>query len=127
MKTQSKNRFVFKKKLFELCIPGKNENLLFTMKNNIQLYWSQCLSFIKDNIAEEPFKTWFAPIVPVSFQDKVLTIAVPSNFFYEFLEEHYLDLMKAALKQVFGGDVSLMYDIMVDKLSVKEYENPFKG
>ena len=83
MKTQSKNRFVFKKKLFELCIPGKNENLLFTMKNNIQLYWSQYLSFIKDNIAEEPFKTWFAPIVPVSFQDKVLTIAVPSNFFYE--------------------------------------------
>lgn len=105
----------FKKNFSNFAFPVKNENLLFIMENNIQLYWSQCLSFIRDNIAEEPFKTWFAPIVPISYHDRVLTIAVPSNFFYEFLEEHYLDLMKAALKQVFGDDVSLMYEIMVDK------------
>lgn len=86
-----------------------------TENRDIQLYWSRCLAFIKDNLLEEPFKTWFAPIVPISYKNKVLTIAVPSNFFYEFLEEHYLDLMKAALKQVFGEGVELMYEITVDK------------
>ncbi|MDO4215459.1 MAG: chromosomal replication initiator protein DnaA [Bacteroidales bacterium] len=87
------------------------------MELEVQLYWKRCLDFIQDNIEAEPFKIWFLPIVPISFDkgNKVLTIAVPTNFFYEFLEEHYLDIMHAAIKHVFGEGVVLMYDITVDK------------
>lgn len=84
------------------------------MENSVKTYWEQCLDFIHDNLQEEPFITWFKPIVPVSYIDNVLTISVPSNFFYEFLEEHYVGLLQAALKHVFGEGVELMYDIMVD-------------
>lgn len=93
-----------------------------TANESIKTYWERCLDFIQDNLAEEPFKTWFAPITPVSYQDKVLTIAVPSNFFYEFLEEHYLELIKSALKSVFGDEVELMYKIMVDSENQIELE-----
>ena len=48
--------------------------------------WEKCLSFIKDNIAEDAFNTWFVPIRPGKLNNNVLTIQVPSKFFYEWLE-----------------------------------------
>ena len=59
--------------------------------------WENCLVFIKDNIQPQAFKTWFDPIKPVRLTDKSLSIEVPSKFFYEWLEEHYITLLKVAL------------------------------
>jgi chromosomal replication initiator protein len=43
--------------------------------------WDNCLSFIKDNIAPQAYKTWFAPIKPVKLTDTALSIQVPSRVF----------------------------------------------
>jgi chromosomal replication initiator protein len=56
--------------------------------------WNNCLQVIKENIGDQSFKTWFQPIKPISLRDGVLTIQVPSQFFYEWLEEHYVQLLK---------------------------------
>lgn len=85
------------------------------MEIDVQLYWEHCLAFIQDNIEAEPFKIWFTPIVPVSYKSDVLTIAVPTNFFYEFLEEHFADIIHASIVHVFGEDKTLMYEVTVDK------------
>ena len=53
--------------------------------------WNNCLAFIKDNIQPQAFNTWFEPIVPVKLSEDVLSIQVPSKFFYEWLEEHYVE------------------------------------
>ncbi len=76
--------------------------------------WSSCLEIIKKSIENQPFKTWFAPIKPIMVKDSVLTIQVPNKFFYEWLEEHYVDVMKRAIKQVLGASGSLEYQIMVE-------------
>ena len=60
--------------------------------------WRKCLEIIKDNTSEQAYATWFAPIVPIGFANNVLTIQVPSQFFYEWLEEHYLDLLKKTIR-----------------------------
>jgi chromosomal replication initiator protein len=44
----------------------------------------------------------------------VLTIQVPSQFFYEWLEEHYVTLLKRALKQELGAGSRLEYNIIVE-------------
>jgi len=75
--------------------------------NNIQL-------LIQDNIPAQSFKTWFEPIKPVKIDNKVLTIQVPSQFFYEWLEEHYVSLLKKALKQELGAGARLEYNIIVE-------------
>ena len=62
--------------------------------------WKKCLEVIKDNTSEQAYATWFRPIVPIAFANNVLTIQVPSQFFYEWLEEHYLDLLKKTIKRV---------------------------
>jgi chromosomal replication initiator protein len=76
--------------------------------------WGSCLAIIKDIVEWQHFKTWFEPIKPVAIKEKVLTIQVPSQFFYEYLEEHYVSLLAKTLKRELGKEARLEYRIMVD-------------
>ncbi len=76
--------------------------------------WENCLGFIKDNIQPQAFKTWFEPIKPVKLSDNALSIQVPSKFFYEWLEEHYVKLLKVALTKELGETAKLVYIIRME-------------
>ena len=76
--------------------------------------WNNCLSFIKDNIQPQAYKTWFVPIIPVKVTDDVLSIQVPSKFFYEWLEEHYVKILKVALTKELGDHAKLVYIIKME-------------
>jgi chromosomal replication initiator protein len=84
------------------------------MTNTCETVWQNCLDIIKDIVEWQHFKTWFEPIKPVSIKNKVLTIQVPSQFFYEYIEEHYINLIAKTLKRELGKDARLEYRIMVD-------------
>ena len=77
--------------------------------------WNNCLYVIKENIGEQSYKTWFEPIVPLMLKDNILTIQVPSQFFYEWLEEHYVSLLKRVIYQELGSEGRLEYSIIVDR------------
>tara|TARA_S200000501_G_scaffold251636_1_gene235796 strand:+ start:668 stop:2095 length:1428 start_codon:yes stop_codon:yes gene_type:complete len=79
-----------------------------------QSVWENCLVYIKDNIQDQAYKTWFEPIVPVKLENKVLSIQVPSKFFYEWLEEHYVKLLKSCLLREMGNDARLVYIIKME-------------
>lgn len=76
--------------------------------------WSKCLAFIKDNVAAQVFKIWFQPIQALEYSNKELTLSVPSQFYYEWIEEHYYDLMRATIKKIIGEGASLQYKIVFD-------------
>lgn len=76
--------------------------------------WENCLGFIRDNIQPQAFKTWFEPIRPVKLSNKALSIQVPSKFFYEWLEEHYVKLLKVALTRELGEGAKLVYVIKLE-------------
>src|SRR5690554_7111880 len=76
--------------------------------------WEACLKVIKDNIPLQAYKTWFTPIVPIKLEDNVLTIQVPSHFFYEWLEEHYIVLLKKVIKKELGNNGRLEYSIVME-------------
>ena len=83
--------------------------------NQAIVLWQRCLDFIRDNVNTTAFTTWFDPIVPVKYEGKALTIGVPSPFFYEYLEEKYVDLLRAAIYKEIGEGTELMYSILADK------------
>ncbi len=85
------------------------------MSGDHKLVWENCLDFFKDNIQPEAFKTWFRPIHPVKLSDNILTIQVPSAFFYEYLEDKYIDLLKGALHKEIGPSAKLEYQVVVDQ------------
>mgnify|MGYP001323284261 FL=1 len=84
------------------------------MNNTAESVWKNCLSFIKDNIQPQAFKTWFEPIAAVKLADNSLSIQVPSKFFYEWLEEHYVKILKVALTKELGENAKLVYIIKME-------------
>ncbi len=89
-----------------------------------QAIWNRCLRVIRDNIPAVTFRTWFQPIVPLKLSDKVLTIQVPSPFFYEYLEDHFIDLLRKSLRKELGNEAKLEYSVVVDKSNVTNQEKP---
>src|SRR5690606_14610985 len=73
--------------------------------------WNKCLTYIKDNVDSQAFTTWFEPISAIELEEKALYIQVPSKFFYEWLEEHYVTVLKSALNKVLGSNAKLIYKI----------------
>lgn len=84
------------------------------MSRTAESVWNHCLSFIKDNITTQAYKTWFEPIQAVKLTDNALSIQVPSKFFYEWLEEHYVKLLKVALTKELGTEAKLVYVIKME-------------
>lgn len=84
------------------------------MDKSFEKVWQNCLDIIKDIVEWQHFKTWFEPIKPVGIKEKVLIIQVPSQFFFEYLEEHYVSLLAKTLKRELGKEARLEYRIMVD-------------
>ena len=84
------------------------------MSINQNQVWDNCLEIIKDNVSHQAFKTWFEPIKPIKIENNVLTIQVPSQFFYEWLEEHYVSLLRKIIKKEIGNEGRLEYSIIME-------------
>ena len=79
--------------------------------------WNNCLNVIKDNVPSISFRTWFEPIVPLKLENDILTIQVPSPFFYEYLEEQYIDILRKVIKKELGPDAKLEYNVIMQNNS----------
>lgn len=84
------------------------------MIKTAETVWNNCLAFIRDNISGQAYKTWFEPIVAVKLADNALSIQVPSKFFYEWLEEHYVKILRVALTKELGPKAKLVYVINME-------------
>jgi len=87
-----------------------NDDLL----NEAEKVWEKCLGIIKDNVNWRTYQTWFEPIKAAALTDNVLTLQVPSQFFYEWLEEHYVELLGKTIKRELGKEGRLEYRIMME-------------
>ena len=75
--------------------------------------WDNCLQTIRKNVNTQSFKTWFEPIRAVRLENQALTIQVPNKFFYEWLEEHYVGLLKTTIRKELGERGRLEYQILM--------------
>ena len=87
------------------------------MVNNPKALWDNCLILIKENVTEQQYKTWFAPIVFEKYDadSRTLLVQVPSMYMYEYLEQYYVNLLSKVLTRCFGEDVRLTYRVVTDK------------
>lgn len=92
--------------------PKPNNNSISSMSP--KEIWDKCLAIIKDNVNWRAYQTWFEPITAVAIENGVITIQVPSQFFYEWLEEHYVELLGKTIKRVLGKNGGLAYRIQME-------------
>lgn len=74
--------------------------------------WDNCLQTIRRIVPDQSFRTWFEPIRPVALRENSLTIQVPNRFFYEWLEEHYVGVLKQTIREELGDRGQLLYQIV---------------
>jgi chromosomal replication initiator protein len=82
------------------------------MNKDCATVWDNCLRTIRRSVNAQSFRTWFEPIKPVRLEGTSLTIQVPNKFFYEWLEEHYVSLLKTTIRQELGDKGRLEYQIL---------------
>jgi chromosomal replication initiator protein len=92
--------------------------------NSFQNLWGKCLTVIKDNVPAAHYDTWFKPIIPLSYNNNTFTIQVPSQFFYEYLETHYADMLKLAIDREIGLGTMLNYRVVVDNSTKATVDYP---
>lgn len=87
------------------------------MQNKHKALWDNCLQLIRQNVTEQQFNTWFAPIVFEAYSETehTLLVQVQSSYVYEYLEQYYVGLLSKVLTRCFGTSVRLTYRIVTDK------------
>ena len=80
-----------------------------------QKYWDECLEIIKDNVDDRAFKIWFTPLKALKLEGNLLTIQSPSPFLYEWVEDHYYDLLRNTIARVLGEKIRVQYEVVVTK------------
>jgi chromosomal replication initiator protein len=77
--------------------------------------WTKCSTIIRDNVTPQVYRTWFETIAAQSWDGETLTIQVPSQFYFEWIEEHYNALLKKVVEQVLGTGSRLQYEVVVEQ------------
>ncbi|MEE4312016.1 MAG: chromosomal replication initiator protein DnaA [candidate division KSB1 bacterium] len=85
------------------------------MSRNIDEIWGEILDLVKAEMTEQTFTTWFNPIVPLKLKNTTITIQVPNQFFYEFIDKHYGTLLENAIKQVLGTKFIADFSVAVNQ------------
>ena len=97
------------------------------MTNELQQKWAQCQTILADNLTTSAYQTWFAPIIPLQFENSVLVLQVKSQFVAEYIEENYIQILSATILRVFGQGTKLEYRVLIDSTSGATTNVPSAG
>ena len=61
--------------------------------------WAQCLLNIERQVRPQSFSNWFRPTLVNRFDEDQLVIQVPSLFFADWVENHYLGMIQLAVEE----------------------------
>ena len=90
--------------------------------------WEACLAIIRDNIPRQSYRTWFGPLRAVSLEAEdgmvKLTVQLPSQFYYEWLEEHYYALLRKTVAKILGPNGRLFYKVVIER---DDTESGYRG
>jgi chromosomal replication initiator protein len=92
-----------------------SQQLTLNNKNNLTAKWKKFLRFVKNNVSTHIFRTWFIPLKPLKIENNELFVQVPSQFYCEWLDEHYYNLIKTGLVKFFDENIKLKYQVVIDK------------
>ena len=62
--------------------------------------WEQVQTLLRDRLDEHSYKNWFAQTHYASANNGRLTVKVPSQFFADWLRDHYRDVIHTAVKSI---------------------------
>jgi chromosomal replication initiator protein len=104
---------------------GANQSELYSSFKNLspEEVWGNCLGSISQKIHAQSVKTWLNPAKAVALENRTLTLKVPSQFHFEWLDTHYSRLIKDTIREIYNAEFNLSFTIESD---VKPIDNRFQ-
>ena len=81
--------------------------------------WTNCLLYIKDRIQEQAYQTWFDGIIATSLNEQEITLQVPNQFHYEWLESKFRNLIDNAINNYRGYSLIVNYSIVISDKNIE--------
>jgi len=73
--------------------------------------WNKILEYTKQEVGEQAFENWFTQTSLVSITEDSIVIEVPSNFFKDWIYDHYRDILNIAILKTLGKVLPVKFDI----------------
>mgnify|MGYP000850436373 CR=1 FL=1 len=89
------------------------------MASDVKEIWKEALELLQQEMTSVSFSTWIEPINPVSLENNVLSLEVPSEFNLGIINSRYKDLIQNAMRVLTKKDLTV-------NLFVKSAEAPRK-
>ncbi|WP_019587961.1 chromosomal replication initiator protein DnaA [Deinococcus apachensis] len=77
-----------------------------------QEIWADVLGYVRKNISEVEYHTWFAPVKNLGVQDGSLVLGVRNSFAQEWFRKHYLELLEDALRSLGAQNPQVSFQVL---------------
>src|SRR4029078_8654866 len=64
--------------------------------------WTEVAGRLKGALNDSTYRTWFGEVEGMEVSDEVFVLAVPNDFTREWIEGHFLELIRAAVRDGTG-------------------------
>jgi chromosomal replication initiator protein len=78
--------------------------------------WNDVAARLREALNDTTFQTWFGEVSGAEIDGDAFALAVPNDFTREWIEGHFLDLIRAAVRDAGGADLRIQ--LRVDELPV---------
>ena len=80
--------------------------------------WQTVKKGIKTDMPSQAFNTWISPIKSVALNEDELILEVPNQFFFEWLDSHYKDIIDRKAISNKGQPLKIKYTVSTEKKSI---------
>lgn len=98
-----------------------------SVDNEAREIWARFLALLSAKLSSQTFKSWFEPIKPVNLHPNALTLQVPSNFFHEWIEEQYSNILNEVKNQILGEHYTIKFIVNSDGFEVEAIEDTLQA
>ena len=82
--------------------------------------WEQALQRIQSNLPSQTYDTWFRSLGPLEFDGSTLVLEVPSQFYVDWLDQHYRPLIETSVASVAERSVGVAFHVRSDSPAAVE-------
>jgi len=86
--------------------------------------WQAIYDELAKALPTHAINTWFEPVIPIAFSNSELVLEVPSQFFYEWIESHYIKTLKQIITKVHNHDIKTRFIISAEKIEINKTNTP---
>ncbi len=74
--------------------------------------WEQVKDYVKRNVSDVEYHTWFIRIKPQGLENGAYILGVPNSFAADWLKQHYLNLLEEALRHIGANNPKIGFRVL---------------